>query len=217
MKAAYLLIGCLCAAANVASTAFGDTTLYIQSTSAQLGVFEMESAVIFTFPTPTDALNNYGHIQAVFNAPAGYAFRFSGGEFSAAIEYGRPSTSDDATDSLFENSTIEFVPGMASSIIYYSPTVYANDSVYYRGYPVDPGCWHVAPDQEFQLGGPVEFTSLTLQWKVETDCTSLAPFGVGLFVADGFSFVPIPEPSIAALALLGACATAWRLRSRREA
>jgi hypothetical protein len=216
MKTTYLLIGCLCAPASLALTAYGDTTLYIPSSSVTIGYYMAAPAVNFTFPTPPDVLN-FDHIQVAFNAPAGYAFRFSGGEFHAAIEYGRPHTENSATDSLFENSTIDFVPGMANSIAYDGgPTVYENNA----GPPpnlIYPGFLHVAVDQGFLLGG-AEFTSLTLQWQVDTGYanTSLAPFGVGLFVpnAGSFTFVPIPEPSVAALALLGACATAWRLRSR---
>jgi hypothetical protein len=220
MKTTSLLIGCLCASASLASTAFGDTTLYIQSTSAGIGSL----GVNFAFPTPADLLNNYDHIQAVFNAPSGYAFSTSGGVFVAAIMYHGPyDTTYTHTDDLFESSTINFVPGMASPTTYSSGEVDENDNAFARGYPEYPAGHerrNILVTQQFQFDGPVEFTSLTMQLKVDPNPDypnlSLAPFGSGGFVGVGsqISFVPIPEPSIAALALLGASATAWRLRSR---
>ena len=219
MKTTYLLVVCFCASANLASTAFGDTTLYIQSTSAVIGRGPNDylGDVNCTFPSPTDLLNNYDHVQAVFNAPSGYAFSNSGGEVVAYIVYGYPS--DETAADLFENSTITFA-GMASPITYGAGSVEENDNVYYTGRPVDPGRRHIVVDQELQFGGPVEFTSFTLQWKVDPDPDypnlSLASFYSAGFVAlsSPFSLVPIPEPSITALALLGVTMFAG-LRARR--
>jgi hypothetical protein len=203
-----LLIGCICTAVSLASTAFGDTTLYIQSTSAGIGKGPNHYAgdVNCTLPTPTDLLNNYNHVQVVFNAPSGYAFRHGGGDVVAYVVYGFPMD-EDAVD-LFENSTITFT-GTASPITFGKSDVTENDNVYNSGSPVDPGRRHIVVDQVLSFGGPVEFTSFTLQWKVDPDPNypnlSLANFYSAGFVAfsSPFSIVPIPEPSVAALALLG--------------
>jgi hypothetical protein len=220
MKATYLLIGCLCASANLASTAYGDTTLYLQSTF--VGEMNPRWALGFTFPTPTDLLNNYDHIQAVFNAPSGYAFSISGGVVTTYIVYGDPSNNTRA-DSLFEGSTINFVPGMAGPTTYGSGGVDENDNIFDRGYPKYPAGYerrNNVVDQNLQFDGPAEFTSFTLQWKVDPNPDypnlTLAPFASAGFAGpySTFSFVPIPEPNIAALALLGVTAFAV-LRARR--
>ena len=188
-----------------ASSAFGQgSTLVIQSTSASVGVWMAESTVNFTFPTPT-GVSSYDHIQAVFNAPAGYAFKFSGGEFHALICYGQPLNA--RADSLFESSSIDFVTGMDSSINCTGPTIEESNVGANRGDP--SGLLNIGVDQGFVVSDS-EFTSVTLQWQRNLDY-ELAPFSVGIF-AGIFSIVPlpVPEPSVFGLLLMGVVSVHFR-------
>jgi hypothetical protein len=208
-----LLIGFLCASANLTSTAFGDTTLYIQSSSVTMSTAGRYSRADFIFPTPTDPLNAYDHIQAVFNAPPGYAFQISQSALSCYICYGIPHEPQ-ASPWPLEGSIFTVLPGSGGPI------------TFLRGNPQPVWSLFGENIETCQQYGfdliPTTFTSLALQWPGSTGKGGphLAPFESACFISDNdysplnLTLIPIPEPSIAALALLGVCATAWRLRSR---
>ena len=178
------------------------TTLFISSSSVDLTTAPYQDHADFTFPTPSVSLANYGLIQVTFNAPSGYAWRFDPAMSSSGLEcyekYGPVDTGNGGTPYSFN-----FVPGMENTVT--TPSVV----------PLWQSPTGFGFDYTFQFAGPVEFSgvTVTLYHGVSlSDYEAQAPLGQfsqafldGQIQGGGpsLTLVPIPEPSVSALAVLG--------------
>ena len=206
-----LLLGCLCAAL----TAHGQgTTLLISPSSVDLTIGPYVDRATFTFPTPSVSLANYGGASVTFSAPAGYAWRFDPSMASGLecyIAYGAQLSGVHGGTPY----TFDFVPGMESTIMTSPSDLTAWDSETSFGF-----------DQVFHFAGIAEFTGFTVTTghSVTQDeydrQTPMSPFdhaylnGSSGNLNGGLTLVPIPEPSVAALAVLGAATFCRRFRAK---
>jgi hypothetical protein len=163
----------------------------------------------FTFPTPAISLANYNSLQATFSAPSGYAWQvtpslLAGWAFNCVASYqllGDPMDYHQTADYSFN-----FVPGMANTVSGGVTSQRLSEQSF--GFAA-----------AFQFGGNVEFTGLTVtlhyatqhDWQVAQRPLSqfseaymkLTYYGVP-DPSQHLLLVPTPEPSVAALAVLGA-------------
>jgi hypothetical protein len=205
MKTASLLIGCLYVAVSVTSSALGQGTLDLYPTSITLGYQgDFFTGASYVFPTPTGTMNDYDYYQVHFNAPTGYAFRYTPdgvGAVVAEVIYG--DTSGAQPSGIAWGNVIcpglQCTGGSGTVVVHGS---YPNDVFSYNLNAVFTGnvsveftscsiAWQ--PHHDHPIGFPIsQFTSATLR-------TAGEPGEIGVL-----TLVPIPEPSLAALALLGA-------------
>lgn len=220
------LLGCLGASLVAAHgqgtltftpSSFGDIQTYPDPTTAALAT--SQSA---TFPTPAVSLANYTAVKVTFSAPSGYAWLVSndGGYLNnylldCAVAYSSPGTDYHQT----ADYSFEFVPGMSSSVSGGVVSQRLSESSF--GF-----------DAQFQFGGIVEFTSLSItlhyvpghDW--QTAQRPLSPFSQasisvlptynGPLPVQNMFLVTVPEPNATAQLLLGAgVAVAMRVSGRR--
>ena len=214
-----LLVGCLCA--TTAAHAQGTLVISPSSMGAVIpGTWpHTTDSQDFTFPTPAVSLGNYSAVQVKFSAPSGYAWRITpsslaGRAFDCSVYY---TASPEADYFLSADYSFNFVAGMDSEVSGGVTGARVNETSF--GF-----------DSDFQFAGNVQFTDLTItlhydpghDWQVaqrplgsfDTSSMKLTYYGVPDPNQD-LLLVPIPEPSVATLAGLGAGLATVRFAGRK--
>jgi hypothetical protein len=185
--------------------AYAQSTLILTPSSLDLTVGPYQDRANFVFPTPAVSLVNYNAVEVKFSAPEGYAWRFD------------PTRTPTLTFSIWYGSTdhrtpvyggapwsIDYVPGMSGTA-----TANNNASV------IDSVEGDLGFEYSWTFDRIVEFTS----FNVTTPCsatldayqrqTPLSTFSGAYMdgsmgqLSGGLTLILVPEPSIAAFAMLG--------------
>ena len=196
-KSCLLVIGCVCA--TTAAHAQG-TLVLAPSSMGEL----VNDHQIFTFPTPTTPLANFGAVQVVFTSPEGYAWKvIEGHGVTCSLDYSDPGYNPESPTMAYE---FDFLPGTVPQVSVGSLNGRLSESSFgfYSG---------------FYFADGAVFTSLTItmgyysqhDWQIAQ--RPMSPFSNAYFNSPASSMndptygqrltvIPIPEPNL--LALLGA-------------
>ena len=192
------------------------TTLFIPSSSVNLTIGPYQDQAHFTFSTPSISLANYGAVAATFSAPSGYAWRFDPALASGLECYIAFGAQPARNGTVAVPCSFNFVPGMEGIVTWPArdQTDWAWDSETGFGFDLRPS-----------FDRAVEFTDCTVTMaygvtqdeynrQAPLDHFSLAYLnGSSGNLNGGLTLVLIPEPSVAALAVLAAVVFYRRCRA----